>query len=150
MTRTITTIAALAALTVLSTFGFNATASAQEMPSAEAAYADIAKVYGTVPTFMKHYPKQAIAGAWAMTKGLEIEPGALDAKTKSLISIAVAAQIPCRYCVWADSKLAKDRGATDAEIAEAVAQAGMTRNWSTVLNGMQIDFEQFQVELGGD
>lgn len=35
-------------------------------------------------------------------------------------------------------------------MAEAVAQAAFTRHWSTVLNGMQIDFETFKSEFGGD
>ena len=146
--KLVQTFAALAATAMLS-LGASA-AIAQEMPTAEQTYKDIEKTLGVVPTYMKLYPKQGIAGAWAMTKGLEMEKGALDPKVKSLIGIAVAAQIPCRYCVWLDSKLAKDRGATDAEIAEAVAQAGMTRNWSTVLNGMQVDFEAFKAEFEGE
>jgi AhpD family alkylhydroperoxidase len=67
-----------------------------------------------------------------------------------LINIAVAAQIPGRYCVWLDTKMAKQAGATDEEVAEAVVQAGLTRHWSTVLNGLQIDLETFQAEFGGD
>jgi AhpD family alkylhydroperoxidase len=123
---------------------------AQETIPVEATYADIEKTFGFVPGFMKLYPKQAIGGAWEMTKGLEIEKGALDPKVKSLIGIAVAAQIPCRYCVWLDTKMAREKGATEAEIAEAVAMAGMTRNWSTVLNGMQVDFDTFKAEFGED
>ncbi|MDQ6436124.1 hypothetical protein RB623_18865 [Mesorhizobium sp. LHD-90] len=46
--------------------------------------------------------------------------------------------------------LPKDMGAADAEIAEAVAQTGLTRNWSAVLNGMQVDFEAFKVEFEGE
>jgi len=45
---------------------------------------------------------------------------------------------------------ARELGATDAEIAEAVAHAGLTRHWSAILNGMQIDFESFKAEFGGD
>ncbi|MEQ1956853.1 carboxymuconolactone decarboxylase family protein [Mesorhizobium sp. CN2-181] len=147
-TKLVLTYAALAA-TAMILLGASA-AVAQEKPSAEQTYKDIEKTLGFVPTFMKVYPKQGIAGAWAMTKGLEMEKGALEPKMKALINIAVAAQIPCRYCVWLDTKLAKDMGATDAEIAEAVAQAGLTRNWSAVLNGMQIDFEAFKAEFEGE
>jgi alkylhydroperoxidase/carboxymuconolactone decarboxylase family protein YurZ len=31
--------------------------------------------------------------------------GALDGKTKQLIALGVAAQIPCAYCVYATSEL---------------------------------------------
>jgi AhpD family alkylhydroperoxidase len=141
----------LAALAALSTLAIGtAIGHAQDIPSAEAAYADMQKTYGFVPTFMKMYPKQGVAAAWALTKSMEVEKGALDSKTKSLINIAVAAQIPCRYCVWLDTKMAKDQGATDAEIAEAVVQAGLTRHWSAMLNGMQVDFEQFKAEFEGE
>jgi len=139
-----------AAATIASLTAFTSHASAEQMPTAEETYKDIEATLGMTPTFMQIYPKQGIAGAWAMTKGLEMEKGALEPKVKSLINIAVAAQIPCRYCVWLDTKMAREQGATDAEIAEAVAQAGLTRHWSAVLNGMQVDFETFKAEFGGD
>lgn len=74
----------------------------------------------------------------------------MPAKTKALISLAVAAQIPCTYCIWADTQSARLAGATDEEIREAVAMAALTRHWSTVFNGMQVDFETFKKELGGE
>jgi AhpD family alkylhydroperoxidase len=140
-------LAPVAVITILAS-GLPA-AQAQQAPTLEQTYKDIEATYGVLPEYMKVYPKQGIAGAWAMTKALEVEKGALDPKIKSLINIAVAAQIPCRYCVWLDTKFARDLGATDAEIAEAVAQAGLTRHWSAILNGMQIDFEAFKAEFGG-
>lgn len=88
-------------------------ATAQELSTPDAVYKDIEATYGVLPIFMKVYPRQGIAGAWALTKSLEVEKGALDPKVKSLINIAVAAQIPCRYCIWLDTKMARDLGATD-------------------------------------
>ena len=139
------------ALTVVATFVLGvASIQAQEKPSREETFQDIEAIYGVVPEYMKVYPEQGLAAAWELTKALEVEKGALDPKVKSLINIAVAAQIPCRYCVWLDTKFAREMGATDQEIAEAVAQAGLTRHWSAILNGMQIDFEAFKAEFGGD
>lgn len=144
-------VKSVAALAVVTTIALSvASAEAQEKPSREDTFKDIEAIYGVVPEYMKVYPEQGIAAAWALTKALEVEKGALDPKVKSLINIAVAAQIPCRYCVWLDTKFARDMGATDQEIAEAVAQAGLTRHWSAILNGMQIDFEAFKAEFGGD
>jgi AhpD family alkylhydroperoxidase len=74
----------------------------------------------------------------------------LDPKVKALISLAVAAQIPCDYCIWADTNSARQAGATDAEIAEAVAIAALTRHWSTIFNGLQVDLETFKREMGGE
>jgi AhpD family alkylhydroperoxidase len=138
-------LALVAAVTLSTSSGFAAE------PSAEAAYKDIESVFSQVPTHMKAYPPSAIAGAWEMTKGLLTgESTSLEPKVKSLIALGVAAQIPCQYCIWYETKSAKAAGATDAEVSEAVAQAAYVRHWSTVLNGLQIPFETFQAEFGGE
>jgi AhpD family alkylhydroperoxidase len=68
----------------------------------------------------------------------------LNGKTKELIGLAVAAQIPCQYCIYFHTAAAKANGATDEEIREAVAMAAVARHWSTVLNGMQVDLNGFK------
>jgi AhpD family alkylhydroperoxidase len=141
-------ISALAAATLMGAVSF---ATAQELPSVDDTYKEIESMFGVVPSHMKTYPRSAVAGAWAMTKGLLSEEGnTLEPKVKSLINLAVAAQIPCQYCIWLETKFAKAQGATDEEVAEAVAQAAYVRHWSTVLNGMQIDLATFKTEFGGD
>lgn len=105
---------------------------------------------GGVPTFVHQIPTAALPGFWVEERDLEFsDKTALDAKTKALISLAVAAQIPCQYCIWEDTNTLKQLGATDEEIGEAVAMAGLTRNASTLFNGLQVDFEQFKKDLGG-
>ncbi|HMF43003.1 MAG TPA: hypothetical protein VKQ32_20160, partial [Polyangia bacterium] len=42
---------------------------------------------------------------------------------------------------------AKLEGATDREIGEAVAMAGMVRHWSTIANGRQVDKAAFKKEV---
>lgn len=143
-TRLLLTLAA--AITIGTGSGF-----AAEPTPAERAYTDIQATLGIVPSHFKAYPKSAVAGAWEMTKGLLMGEGnTLEPKVKSLIAVAVAAQIPCQYCVWLETKTAKAAGATDAEVSEAVAQAAYVRHWSTVIHGSQIDFATFQAEFGGD
>jgi AhpD family alkylhydroperoxidase len=132
---TATAIAALFQLT---------TASAQD---AQATYKDIEQTLGIVPGFFKMFPESGIAGAWNEFKSVQLNPRTrLDAKTKELIGLAVAAQIPCHYCVYFHSAVAKANGATDDELREAVAMASITRHWSTVLNGMQVDFAAFKID----
>lgn len=142
------TIAAFGVVAVLATPAL--AQSALSAPSAEDTYKDIEATFGFVPEFMKQHPESAIGGAWTVMKNFEFADTALDAKTKALISVAVAAQIPCRYCIWLDTKTAKDLGATDEQVREAVTMAAMTRHWSTVLNGFQTDFEGFKAEFGGE
>ncbi|WP_118138380.1 carboxymuconolactone decarboxylase family protein [Oceanicella sp. SM1341] len=123
-------------------------APARAQDTAAEAYAEMEERFGFVPGFMKEYPQSGIVGAWILTRDMEMaRDTALSPKVKALINIAVAAQIPCRYCVYLDTLTARSEGATDEEIREAVAQAGLTRHWSTVLNGMQVDFDAFRAEF---
>lgn len=119
-------------------------------PASDAAMADIQATLGGVPTFVKSVPQAGLPGMWQMTKDLEFsDKTALSPKIKSLIALAVAAQIPCTYCIWADTNSAHKFGATDEEIREAVGMAAETRMWSTMFNGLQVDFAQFKTEMGG-
>jgi len=80
-------------------------------------------------------PDQALKPLWDEYRAVFNPNGALDGKTKQLIGLAVAAQIPCAYCVFAHAKAAKAAGATDAQIKEAIATAALVRFNSTMLNG---------------
>jgi AhpD family alkylhydroperoxidase len=121
---------------------------AQATPQADATRADIQKTFGFVPGFIKLVPDLALPGAWMDMKGLQINPStALPGKMKELLGLAVAAQIPCEYCIYAHTEFAKLNGASDAEIAEAVTMGALTRRWSTFLNGIQTDEVKFRGEI---
>jgi AhpD family alkylhydroperoxidase len=123
------------------------TGAKAEDPSATAAYADMKATLGIVPGFFKAFPESGIAGAWSEFKSVQLNPNtALNGKTKELIGLAVASQIPCGYCIYFHTAVAKANGATDEEIREAVAMAAISRHWSTVLNGMQVDLATFKGE----
>lgn len=116
--------------------------------AAEATRADIKKTFGFVPQFMLRFPDVALPGAWDEMKTLQMNPNtALPPKVKELIGLAVAAQVPCRYCIMAHTDFAKLNGASEAEIGEAVTMAALTRHWSTYLNGIQTDDAQFRGEI---
>src|SRR3569833_1515583 len=119
-------------------------------PSEADVMKDITQTFGGVPTFIKQFPKSALAALWLEERDLEANPNtALDAKTKALISLAVAAQIPCQYSIWTDTMGAKQAGATAQENAEAVALAGLTRNYSSLFYGLLGIFELYKKDLGG-
>ena len=116
----------------------------------------IAVLYATAasaqepPKFFKDtYPEYALKSALDARSMLEGKDAQLDAKTRVLIALAVSAQIPCTYCVYAHLKDARAHGASESEIREAVATAATVRHWSTVLNGMGYDFEAFKKEYDG-
>src|SRR5512143_3083378 len=73
---------------------------------------DIQKTLGMVPTFLKSMPADELGGIWADFKGLQLNPAtALPGKYKELIGLAVASQVPCRYCIYAHTAFAKLNGA---------------------------------------
>ncbi len=128
-----------------------ATAGAAEPGTpASDALAEIEQAFGFVPSMITALPEAAIPGAWEALRDLEFNPGtAIPSKYKSLISMAVAAQIPCHYCLYIDTESARLAGATDAEIAEALGMAAITRQWSTVLNGARADMAAFEADVAG-
>ncbi|RWH71994.1 MAG: carboxymuconolactone decarboxylase family protein [Mesorhizobium sp.] len=116
-----------------------------EDASATAAYKDIQATLGTVPDMFKTLPDVAVAGAWAEIKGVQLNPNtALNGKTKELMGLAVASQIPCQYCIYFHTLAARANGASDEEIKEAIAMAAIVRHWSTMLNGSQVDLATFK------
>lgn len=131
--------------TLVAVFTLASPAAAQD---AQATYRDIEQTLGSVPAFLKQMPAFAIGGAWAEMKGFQLNPQtALNGKTKELIGLAVAAQIPCQYCIYFHTAAAKANGASEEEIKEAVAMAAVVRHWSTLLNGTQVDLAGFKHDI---
>jgi AhpD family alkylhydroperoxidase len=103
---------------------------------------------GYVPEFIREFPEPGRAGAWRAFRDVQLNPStAMSGKQKELVGLAVAAQVPCRFCVIAHTEFAKLNGATDAEIKEALGMASLTRELSTMLNGMQVDETQFRKDV---
>jgi AhpD family alkylhydroperoxidase len=116
--------------------------------AAEAALGDIQATLGVVPDFFRAFPEVGLPGAWAEFKQVQVaENTTLSPKIKQLIGLAVSAQVPCAYCVYFHTEVAKAYGATPDEIKEAVALAAVSRHWSTVLNGMAIDMQTFRSQV---
>jgi len=102
------------------------------------------------PRFYKDtYPDYALASRLDAEAVLMGKGAKLDAKTRELVALGVAAQIPCAYCVYYHDKSARAHGASESEIREAVAIAAHVRHWSTVLNGGAYDLDAFKAEVDG-
>jgi AhpD family alkylhydroperoxidase len=115
---------------------------------AAATLKEIEATVGFVPGFMRAIPPTLLPSMWDATKSFEMNPTtALDGKTKQLIGLAVAAQIPCDYCIIYHTEAARAEGATQLQIQEAVAMAALTRQGSTLMNGLQVDRAQFKKDL---
>ncbi|HTM44521.1 MAG TPA: carboxymuconolactone decarboxylase family protein [Polyangiaceae bacterium] len=119
-----------------------------QVTDGKSALQDIQGTFGSVPTFLKRYPESSLAGAWLTLKQVQLNPQtAVPGKYKELIGLAVASQIPCKYCLYFHREAAKMNGATQNEIDEAVAVASDTRFWSTYMHGVQLDEQVFNREV---
>ena len=138
----------LALVASLATVAAAETRKAPAAPPQNPTLTEVQKTFGFVPDFVKGVPDALLPGFWAGITGLEMNPATkLDGKTKELIGLAVAAQVPCEYCVYFHTEAAKLNGATDEEIKEAIGMAGLTRMGSTILNGNQTDKAQFKKDI---
>ncbi|MEK2644301.1 carboxymuconolactone decarboxylase family protein [Bdellovibrio sp. BCCA] len=109
---------------------------------------EIRGTFGMVPTFMKEFPPEALPGAWEEFKTIQLSPNtALEPKIKEVIALAVASQIPCRYCVYFHKKTATFNGAKASELKEAIAIAASTRKWSAYFYGSQQDMASFKADV---
>lgn len=115
----------------------------------EEAKKEIIATFGTYPSFYAAFPDHLLPGAWQLFKDLNGPKGSIEPKNRELIQLAVASQIPCSYCVFFHTVSAKAYGATDEEIKEAVAYGANTRHWSMILQGAQVDLEEFKEEFLG-
>lgn len=110
-------------------------------------YEDIKKMFGIVPQFLKIVPDSALELEWDLMKRVQFDEGPIPNKYRELIGLGIAATTKCKYCVFFHTLAAKLNGATDAEIEDAVHFAKSSAGWSTYLNGMALDFEEFKKEF---
>ena len=61
--------------------------------------------------------------------------GAIPAKTKELIALAVAMTTQCPYCIEIHTKKAKGAGCSEKEIAETVMVAAALRAGAAITHG---------------
>jgi AhpD family alkylhydroperoxidase len=110
-------------------------------------YKEIEQTFGKVPTFFKSIPERSLASEWELFKIIQLNESPIPNKYRELIGIGIAAVTKCKYCAFYHTEVAKMFGATDEEIEDAVHYAKASAGWSTYLNGLQFDFEEFKKEL---
>lgn len=83
---------------------------------------------------MKEAAPEAYAAYEAFTAAA-LKDGAIPAKYKELMALAVAMTTQCPYCIEYHKKHARQHGCTDAEISEAVLVAAALRAGAAVTHG---------------
>ncbi len=77
---------------------------------------------------------EAMKAFWAFDKAA-LAAGAIPAKYKELIAIAVAHTTQCPYCIDIHAAQARKAGASEAEITEAVVVAAALRAGAAITPG---------------
>lgn len=70
--------------------------------------------------------------------GAAFEDGALTAREKSLIALAVAHAVQCAYCIEAYSKDCLEKGSDLEQMTEAIHVAAAIRGGASLVHGMQM------------
>lgn len=109
-------------------------------------YEDIKRSRGVdfIPNFWKtiaaHPP--TLRRTWETLKEI-MAPGALDARTKEMIAIAVSATNGCEYCVRSHTAQARKAGMTDAMLGELMAVVGMFNETNRLVEGYRVSVDDF-------
>ena len=107
---------------------------------------EMEQMFGLVPSMFKSVPESTLGYEWELFKRVHLEEGAVPNKYRELIGIAISAISKCRYCVYFHTELAKLHGATEAEIEDALHFTKSSAGWSSYVNGLQLDFDEFAKE----
>ena len=78
---------------------------------------------------------------WESVKQI-MTPGALDARTKEMIYVAVSATNQCAYCIASHTASARKAGMTDAMFAELMAVVGMANETNRLASGYQVEIDE--------
>ena len=108
---------------------------------------EIEQMFGIVPTMFKALPESTIELEWNLMKRVQMDEGPIPNKYRELIGVGISAITKCRYCAYFHTEMAKLNGATDAEIEDAIHYAKSSAGWSTYINGLQLDYDQFTKEI---
>jgi AhpD family alkylhydroperoxidase len=115
--------------------------------SREEIFKEIEQMFGLVPSMFKAVPESSLELEWQLFKRIQFEEGPIPNKYRELIGVAISAISKCHYCAYYHTELAKLNGATEAEIEDAVHYAKSSAGWSTYINGLQLNYEEFTGEI---
>jgi AhpD family alkylhydroperoxidase len=86
---------------------------------------------------MKELSPKAMKAFWEFDKAA-MEGGAIPAKYKELMAVAVAMVTQCPYCIEIHTGRARQAGASDTELTEAVLVAAALRAGASMTHGTHV------------
>jgi AhpD family alkylhydroperoxidase len=109
---------------------------------------EMKEMFGEVIGFVDLIPDEFIDAEWDLIKRVQLGETLIPNKYKELIGLSVSAATRCRYCVVFHTEAAKLFGATEEEVEEAMHYTKLVIGWSTYINGMQVDYDEFKAQVG--
>ena len=94
----------------------------------------------------KTHPR--MLAAYQGLAGAASEGDALDAKTRELIAVAVGVSLHCDGCIGTHTEAARQAGATEAELAQALATAIQVNAGAAYVYSLRA-FEAFEATAPG-
>jgi AhpD family alkylhydroperoxidase len=82
---------------------------------------------------------------WESVKQI-MAPGALDARTKEMVYLAVSVTNGCDYCTVSHTAAARKAGMTDAMLHELIAVIGMANETNRLVNAYRVEPDPKLVE----
>jgi AhpD family alkylhydroperoxidase len=119
-------------------------------PEVRAVYDDIMATRKTdwINNFWKAIAHDSVTlrRTWRSVKEI-MAPGALDARTKEMLYLAVSTSNQCGYCIASHTAAARKAGMTDAMLAELMAVVGMANETNRLASGYRVEIDE-QFETG--
>ena len=113
-------------------------------PEVRAVYDDIMATRKTdwISNFWKAiaHDSAMLRRTWQSVKEI-MAPGALDARTKEMLYLAVSVSNQCGYCIASHTAAARKAGMTDPMFAELMAVVGMANQTNRLASGYQVEVD---------
>lgn len=110
-------------------------------------YREIQHELGIVPRFFETVPDEILYHEWSIFKKLTINENALPNKTRELIGLGISAVHQCHFGIKFHTTAAKQFGATEEEIGEALWYAKLSSGWDSYLAGIQYNEKKLEEEI---
>ena len=118
---------------------------ADASPAVRAVFDDIkaTRKVADVNNFWKYlaHDEGTLARTWGAVKEI-MAPGALDARTKEMIYLAVSVTNGCAYCIASHGAAARKAGMSEAMFGELVAVVGMANETNRLANGYRVPVDE--------
>jgi len=89
--------------------------------------------------YLAHDPA-TLERTWVSLKAI-MAPGALDARTKEMIYLAVSVTNGCGYCIASHSAAARKAGMDESMFGELMAVVGMANETNRLANGYRVPID---------